>query len=160
MPKSRVRDALVGARREGFAWAVLLGRPRGRQGGARGAHSTAPRQGLSSAWPVPSALMAEPMRVPPAVRWTQLGYSEMTLMAVRDAFKRKKLGAHRRGFSAYVAPHDVLVLRLTPLAAPSARRVLARQLDDGWRPWHGQPIYDPHWEDSVTAQPRHTIADF
>jgi len=45
-------------------------------------------------------------------------------------------------FTGAVRPHDVLALRITPLDGP---------LDDGWRPWHGQPMYAVQ-EENVAVQ--------
>lgn len=45
----------------------------------------------------------------------------------------KDLGEFVDSFTASVPVHDVAALRVTPLEGP---------LDDGWRPWHGQPMYE------------------
>jgi hypothetical protein len=45
-------------------------------------------------------------------------------------------------FTAAVSVHDVAALRLTPLDGPR---------DDGWRPWHGQPMYAA-WPESLVPQ--------
>lgn len=77
----------------------------------------------------------------------EVGY-RADAVSVRDLYARRDVGTFRARFSARVPPHDVLVVRLTPAAAPFARWGLgAPPRDDGWRPWAGQAIYSEHGED-------------
>lgn len=72
------------------------------------------------------------------VFWQQIGLQPGQRVAVRDLYAEEDLGEFVDSFTAAVAVHDVLALRLTPLDGP---------LDESWRPWHGQPVY--------AAQPEH-----
>lgn len=92
-----------------------------------------------------------------AVRWDQLGYTSDAVATVRDLYARQDIGSFRRHFSAMVGPHDCLALVITPGQQQSGsvnRRVRdgrGAPWDDGWRPWHAQPMYAMHDEDFEPA---------
>ena len=50
--------------------------------------------------------------VPIAVDWAQLGYPKALRMHVRDLWTHRDLGVMSGGYTAQVAPHDVVMLRL------------------------------------------------
>jgi alpha-galactosidase len=52
-----------------------------------------------------------PVRV--KVAWTELGWPARSV-AVRDLWRKREMGAFREGYSAEVAPHGVVMVRLTP----------------------------------------------
>uniref|UniRef100_A0A1D2A6Z5 Alpha-galactosidase n=1 Tax=Auxenochlorella protothecoides TaxID=3075 RepID=A0A1D2A6Z5_AUXPR len=94
------------------------------------------------------------------LRTEQVGYQEDTAVRVRDLYARRDIGTFRGRFSARVPPHDVLVLRLTPEAAPILEWEGGRwPRDDGWRPWTGQAIYAEHEEDLENIPRRKTEGD-
>ncbi|KAL6767698.1 hypothetical protein ACKKBF_B36285 [Auxenochlorella protothecoides x Auxenochlorella symbiontica] len=94
------------------------------------------------------------------LRTEQVGYQEDTAVRVRDLYARRDIGTFRGRFSARVPPHDVLVLRLTPEAAPFLEWEGGRwPRDDGWRPWTGQAIYAEHEEDLENIPWRKTEGD-
>ncbi len=57
-----------------------------------------------------------------------MGYHETTKATVRDLFAGKDLGEFQGEFTAAIARHDSLALRITPID-PAER-------DTTWRPWH------------------------
>jgi len=51
---------------------------------------------------------------PVAVGWTELGYPKTLEAKVRDLWQHKDLGAFKGSFTATVAPHGVVMVRVTP----------------------------------------------
>eukprot|EP00887_Chlorella_sp_A99_P006556 scaffold3.g6556.t1 len=70
---------------------------------------------------------------------SMVGYDNATRVRVRDLYAAADLGIHDNNFTASVGIHDVALLSLTPLEAGVGH--------DAWRPWHGQPLFEPHEED-------------
>ena len=52
--------------------------------------------------------------VPIAVNWTEIGYPKSLEAKVRDLWQHKDVGAFRGSFQATVAPHGVVMVRITP----------------------------------------------
>jgi alpha-galactosidase len=51
---------------------------------------------------------------PIAVNWTEIGYPKSLEAKVRDLWQHKDVGAFRGSFQATVAPHGVVMVRITP----------------------------------------------
>jgi alpha-galactosidase len=56
-----------------------------------------------------------PVRI--KVTWAELGWSARSTV-VRDLWQKKDMGSFRDGYFAEVAPHGVVMLRLSPAPAP------------------------------------------
>lgn len=69
-----------------------------------------------------------------------MGYANNTRIRVRDLFAERDLGTYIASFTASVAIHDVCMISLAPEQPGPAHGI--------WRPWHGQPLFEPHEEDS------------
>lgn len=86
------------------------------------------------------------------VRWKQLGLPADTRASVRDLYAEKDLGEYVGAFTAAaVGAHDVVALRITPLAS-GAGTATAGGVEDSWRPWnelHG-PIQPPRLHTLLT----------
>lgn len=100
-----------------------------------------------------SAFISSWASIPPTVRWNQLGFEQDLVANVRDLYREQDVGKFRTHFSAVVPPHDVAVLLVSPTSTSSRGRkeglrvVNSNFWDDGWRPWHGQPMFQFHDED-------------
>lgn len=90
---------------------------------------------LHGALPLGSA--APPLAAAAVVDPAALAASTLTaqhpLLRPLPTTTARDLGEYVDSFTAEVAVHDVAALRITPLQPP---------YDEGWRPWHGQPVYD------------------
>ncbi|KAL4458745.1 hypothetical protein ABPG75_013610 [Micractinium tetrahymenae] len=85
------------------------------------------------------------------VYWEQLGLRRDQAAGVRDIYGGQDLGVFRGSFSAAIATHDVAVLRIAPLEGPT---------NDGWRPWHGQPLYAAQPANLAVPQPQDWIPNY
>ena len=55
-----------------------------------------------------------------AVQWSQLGLPANSTMDLYNLWTHKEMGRHPAGFSELVWPHDVVMMRATPVEEPSS----------------------------------------
>lgn len=85
------------------------------------------------------------------VYWEQLGLRAGQRAAVRDVYAEQDLGTFTGSFSAAIATHDVVVLRIKPVDGPA---------DEAWRPWHGQLLYAAQPANLAVPEPQVWIPDY